>query len=151
MKHATLCIVLVMLIRVASADPLSGKWALNVSKTHYGGGAEPRKQEVFACELQKERLRCTITSDRLDGKHIVGTFAAAYDGKPYATTGIPDVDSVSLRRVDDHLADATFYSKGKPIFGYRAIKSDDGRSLIIVAVDPIARTILNSVVVYDRQ
>lgn len=150
MKHATLCIVLVMFVRVASADPMSGKWALNLSRTHYGGGAEPRKKEAFTCELQKVILRCTITSDRLNGKHIVGTFAAAYDGKPYATTGIPDVDRVSLRRVDDHVADATFYYKGKPVFGYRAIKSDDGRSLTIVAVDPMARTILNSVVVYDR-
>ncbi|MES1244281.1 MAG: hypothetical protein ABUT39_21930 [Acidobacteriota bacterium] len=150
MKHAMLCIVLVMLVRVASADPLSGKWALNLSRTHYGGGAEPRKKEVFTCELQKEILRCTITSDMLDGKQIAGTFAAAYDGKPYATAGIPDVDRVSLRRIDAHVADATFYYKGRPVFGYRAIQSDDGRSLTIVAVDPMARTVLNSVVVYDR-
>jgi hypothetical protein len=151
MKHATLCIVLLMLVPAASADPMSGTWALNVSRTHYGGGAEPRKREAFTCDLHKEILRCTITSDRLDGRHMVGTFAAAYDGKPYATTGLPDVDRMTLRMVDDHVADATFYYKSKPVFGYRAIKSDDGRSLTIVAVDPMARTILNSVVVYDRQ
>src|SRR5713226_9973201 len=103
MKHATLGMVLVMIVRVACADPLSGKWALNVPRTHYGGGAEPRKQETFTCKLEKEILRCTITSDRLDGKHIVGAFAAAYDAKPSATTGIPDVDRVSLSRIDDHV------------------------------------------------
>ena len=146
-----LCITLAMFVGVASGDPLTGKWVLNVGRTHYGGGAEPRKQEVFICEADRQLLRCTIRSDRLDGKRVVGTFAAAYDGKSYPATGIPDVDRVSLLRVDDHVADATFTYKSRPVFGYRAIKSDDGRSLTIVAADPIARTVLNSVVVYDLQ
>lgn len=152
MKHtgSTLCITLAMVVSVASADPLTGKWALNVGRTHYGGGAEPRKQETFTCEAEKQLLRCTITSERLDGKRIVGTFAAAYDGRPYATTGIPGVDRVSLQRVDDHVADATFSYKRRLVFGYRAIKSDNGRSLTIVSVDPTTHTVLNSVVVYDR-
>ena len=87
----------------------------------------------------------------MDGKRVVGSFAAAYDGKPYATSGIPDIDRVSLQRVDDHVADAVFIYKGRPVFGYRAIKSDDGRSLTIVSVDPTTRAVLNSVVVYDRR
>jgi hypothetical protein len=35
------------------------------------------------------------------------------------------------------------------VFAYRAVRSDDGRSLTIVSVDPISRAVLNSVVVYD--
>jgi hypothetical protein len=140
-----------MLVSSASADPLAGRWVLNVGRSHYGGGAEPRKQETFVCEAHKQLLRCTIKSERLNGKRIVGTFAAAYDGKPYAATGIPDVDHVSLIRIDDHVADATFFHSGRTAFGYRAIKSDDGRSLTIVSVDPTTRSVLNSVVVYDRR
>ena len=150
-RGSTFCLAIAMFVGVASADPLTGKWVLNVGRTHYGGGAEPRKQETFACEADKQMLRCTIKSDRLDGKRVLGTFAAAYDGKPYAATGIPDVDRVSLQRVDDHVADATFTYKGRPVFGYRAIKSDDARSLTIVSVDPTTRTVLSSVVVYDRR
>jgi len=149
-RSSILCITLAMLVSVASADPLTGKWALNVGRTHYGGGAEPRKQETFVCEAERQLLRCSVKSDRLNGERVVGTFVAAYDGKPYATTGIPDVDRVTLQRVDDHVADATFTYKNRAIFGYRAIKSDDGRSLTIISVDPTARTVLNSVVVYDR-
>jgi hypothetical protein len=153
MKHraSTLCIALAMFGSVALADPLAGKWVLNVGRTHYGGGAEPRKQESFTCEPAKQLIKCTVLSDRRDGKRVVLTFAAAYDGKQYPTTGIPDVDRVSLQRVDDYIADATFTHKGRPVFGYRAIRSDDGRSLTIVSVDPSTRTILNSVVVYDRR
>lgn len=136
---------------IASADPLTGKWILNVGRTHYGGGAEPRKQETFACEAEKQLLRCTIKSQMLDGRRVQGTFTAAFDGQAYAAAGIPDVDRVSLRKIDDHVADATFTYKGRPVFGYRAIKSDDGRSLTIVSVDPTSRAVLNSTVVYDRQ
>ncbi|HWM89577.1 MAG TPA: hypothetical protein VN493_02295 [Thermoanaerobaculia bacterium] len=150
-RDLTFCIALAVFASLASADPLTGKWVLNVGKTHYGGGAAPRKHETFVCEKKKELLRCTIKSERLDGKSVLGTFTAAFDGKAYAATGIPDVDRVSLRKLDDHVADATFTYKGRPVFGYRAVKSDDGRSLTMVSVDPVARTVLNSVVVYDRQ
>lgn len=146
-----LFLTLAMVAGAASADPLSGKWVLNVGRTHYGGGAVPRKEETFTCEADKQLLRCTIKSTRVDGKQLLGIFAAAYDGKPYAVTGIPDVDSVRLQRVDDHVADATFTGNGRPVLAYRAVKSDDGRSLAIVSVDPISHSVLNSVVIYDRR
>jgi hypothetical protein len=106
---------------------------------------------TLVCEVSKELLRCTIESLRVDGRKLAGTFAAAYDGKAYPADGIPDVDEVRLQRVDDSVADATFSRMGKPVFGYRAIKSDDGRTLTIVSVDPTSRIVLTSVVIYDRQ
>jgi len=140
-----------MVATMASADALEGRWRLNVERSHYGPGAKPRRQETFVCVSDKGILKCTIDSHRVDGARVVGAFAAAYDGKPSPATGIPDVDQVTLRRVDDFAADATFSFSGKPVFGYRAIKSDDGQSLTIVSVEPTARTVLTSVIVYDRQ
>ncbi|HYS53952.1 MAG TPA: hypothetical protein VER58_09360 [Thermoanaerobaculia bacterium] len=139
------------LIVMVLADALTGTWILNRGRTHYGGGADVRQRETMTCESERHHVRCTINSKRSDGRTLVGRFAAGYDGKPGVATGIPDVDSVSLRGVDDHLADATFNFKGKPVFGYRMIKTDDEHSLIIVAVDPMTRKVLNSVVVYDRK
>jgi hypothetical protein len=95
--------------------------------------------------------KCTIRSLRSDGRALVGSFTASYDGKPYATSGIPDVDEVSLRRVDESIVDATFSYKGKPVFAYRAMRSRDGESLIIVSVEPATPAVLHSVVVYERQ
>lgn len=141
---------LVLAATALSADPLVGQWKLNVARSHYGGGAEARKQESLACQLDRDRLLCKIESVRADGRKLVGSFAAAYDGKPHPATGIPDVDAVTLQRIDESTTDATFSSAGKPVFGYRAIRSDDGRSLVIVAVDPVTRRVGNSVIVYDR-
>lgn len=81
----------------------------------------------------------------------MGSFVAAFDGKVYPAAGIPDVDEVSLRSIDESVADATFSYRSKPVLGYRAIKSSDGRSLTFVSVDPVTRTALNSLVVYERQ
>src|SRR5713226_5560151 len=36
-----------------AADPLIGAWTLNRAKSHYGPGADPRKQETFVCEATK--------------------------------------------------------------------------------------------------
>src|SRR5262245_45377138 len=133
------------------ADPLEGRWVLNVNRSHYGPGAEPRREETFTCELESQRVRCTIDSSRADGRRVVGTFEAAYDEKPYKASGIRDVDQVRLARIDDHVADATFSLKGKPVFGYRAVRSKDDRSLTVVSVDPRTRVALSSVIVYEKQ
>lgn len=146
-----LCMTLMLSITAASPDPLSGEWRLNPERSHYGGGAELRRQETFTCVLDKEVVKCRIESTRADGRTLVGTFTALYDGKPHAAVGIPDVDQVTLQKVDESTADAVFSYKGKPVFGYRAIRSDDGRSLAIVSVEPTTRTVGRSVVVYDRK
>jgi len=56
-----------------------------------------------------------------------------------------------LQASSDSLIDGTFRSQGRPVFGYRVLRSEDGRSLMIVAVDPITRVALTTVVVYDRR
>ena len=135
----------------SAADPLSGRWTLNRARSHYGPGAQPRKQETFDCEMTDTGLRCMIRGERADGQVLIGRFHASYDGKAYPVTGIPDVDQVILRKVDDCVADATFSHKGEPVLGYRVVKGDDGRSLTMISVEPVSRKVLSSVVVYDRQ
>ena len=151
LRVTSLCVALVLSVTTAFADPLAGKWKLNLERSHYGGGAELRRQETFTCQLDGELLKCTIDSVRADGRKLVGTFSASYDGKPHPVAGIPDVDQVALRKLDEFIADATFSYKGKPTFGYRAIRSDDGRSLAVVSVEPTTRVVGSSVVFYDRK
>src|SRR5947208_287986 len=42
------------------SDPLIGRWELNLAKSHYAGGAEPRKQETFTCQPQGKAISCVI-------------------------------------------------------------------------------------------
>ena len=151
LRVTSLCAILVLSATAAAADPLAGKWRLNLERSHYGGGAELRRQETFTCQMNSELLKCTVQSVRADGRTLVGTFSASYDGKAHPTAGIPDVDQVTLQKLDEFIADATFSYKGKPVYGYRAVRSADGRSLAIVAVEPTTRVVGSSVVVYDRE
>ena len=131
--------------------PLVGHWRLNLVRTHYGTGVDHRRSETFTCELTGGKLQCVIRSVRQDGRELVGRFVAPIDASPAPVTGIPDVDSVTLSQPVPTLLDATFSSHGKPVFAYRAYRSSDGASLMIVSVDPISRAALTTVVVYDRQ
>ncbi len=134
-----------------TTDPLSGRWELNVARTHYGGGAEPRRRESFHCTQTAGGVDCTIQGQRADGRTVVGGFTAAYDGTPGPTRGIPDVDHVQLTRVSASIADATFTQRGRAVFAYRAVRSSGTRSLTIISVDAVTRAVLHSVVVYDQR
>lgn len=132
-------------------DALAGRWELNVARSHYGGGAEPRTREEFACTVRGADVSCTIRSVRRGGQTVVGGFDAAYGGPPGPTRGIPDTDHVQLTRTSDTISDATFTLRGQPVFAYRAVRAASGRALTIISVAPITRVVLNSVVVYDRR
>ena len=131
--------------------PLAGEWRLNRARTHYGPGVDVRRSERLSCTVEESRVRCVIRSVRANGQELIGRFAAALDGAGAPVTGIPDVDEVQLRRPSNTLLDATFLSRGKAVFGYRALQSEDGRSLMIISVDPLSRVALTTVVVYDRR
>jgi len=150
--HAALASCVLAAVPVQStSDALAGKWELNVARTHYGGGAEPRQRESFTCVLAGDQLTCTIDSVRIDGRHVGGGFTARYGGPPGPTHGIPDVDHAKLQRVSATISDATFTLAGRDVYAYRAVRSDNGKSLTIISVDPGTRAVLNSVVVYDAR
>ncbi len=130
---------------------LVGDWQLNLARTHYGPGVDRRRSERFSCTTQASQLRCVITSVRADGRHLTGRFVAPMDGTGAPVTGIPDIDEIQIRRPNSAFLDATFLARGKPAFGYRAFQSQDGRSLMIVSVDPVTRVALTTIVVYDRR
>lgn len=130
--------------------PLTGEWRLNLARTHYGPGVDLRRSERLSCSMEKRRVRCVIQSVRVNGQELIGRFAATLDGTGSPVTGIPGVDEVQLRRPSNALLDATFLWRGKPVFGYRALQSEDRRSLMIISVDPVSRVVLTTIVVYDR-
>ncbi|HEX8298974.1 MAG TPA: hypothetical protein VF594_07405 [Rubricoccaceae bacterium] len=131
--------------------PLIGDWQLNRARTHYGPGVDQRHRERFTCAARGARVACTIRGERADGRVVIGRFTAALNGTGAPVTGVPGIDEVRLRAGGAAVTDATFLRRGVPVFGYRAYRSEDGRSLMIVAVDPISRAARSTVVVYDRR
>jgi hypothetical protein len=133
------------------ASPLVGDWQLNLGRSHYGPNVDRRRRERMTCTPVAEKVRCVIRSTRSDGRELTGQFTASLDGVAGRVTGIPDLDEVRLGRPSVSVIEATFSFRGKPVFGYRAYQSDDGRSLMIISVDPVTRVPATTVVVYDRR
>jgi hypothetical protein len=131
--------------------PLVGNWELNVGRTHYGPGVDRRRRERMTCTAEAEKVRCVIRSVRSNGREITGQFTASLDGVAAPVTGIPDVDEVQLWRPSASPIDASFLLRRKPVFGYRAFQADDGRSLMIISVDPVTRAAATTLVVFDRR
>ncbi|HEX5043351.1 MAG TPA: hypothetical protein VFV75_10625 [Candidatus Polarisedimenticolaceae bacterium] len=150
-------LALTLWMLAAAQDPppppvpaLVGDWDLNLHRTHYGPTVERRKKERFTCKESEGYLECVIRSVRTDGRTLVGTFRATPDGEVSPVVGIPGMTEVRLQTGTPGVMSATFSLRGIPVFAYRAYRSDDGRSLTIVSVDPASGKALNSVVVYDR-
>ena len=132
------------------SNPLAGRWELNAAKSHSAGGEEPRREETFTCKPDGKAVACVIRSLRADGARIDAKFTATYDGPPALVSGIPDIDEISLHRIDDSIVAVTLRNGGSPVFAYRVEGSADGRTLVVSGVDPITRRKLKSVMVYDR-
>lgn len=132
--------------------PLVGAWVLDTASSHYGPGADRRRWERFTCDHDaRGGLRCSIQGERADGRLVDGRFTATTGSAPSSVTGVPGVDAVRLRTVSRTIADATFYSRGTPVFGYRAYRAPGGATLMIVSVDPVSRVALSSAIVYHRR
>ncbi|CAN5803980.1 hypothetical protein BH18ACI5_BH18ACI5_05760 [soil metagenome] len=160
MQHAAIAVTLVGLLALGApraqpaspaAVPLIGEWQLNLARTHYGPKVERRRSETLSCADEKSQIACVVRSVRANGNIVTGRFSAALDGAVGRVTGIPDIDGVELRRSTGSIVDATFFAQGKAAFAYRAFQAQDGRSLMMVTVDPVSRAALTTVVVYDRR
>ena len=105
----------------------------------------------MTCQGVAVVITCTTESVRPDGRTVTASFTAPDDGTNGPVRGIEEMDSVKLVRVNSARVDATFSLKGRPVFGYRAQRSSDGKLLTITAVDPVSRATRQSVIVYDAQ
>lgn len=152
--NLTSCLMTVLIIAAnvtypSTHAPLAGSWRLNSGRTHYGPGVDARRSESMTCRDTKGLVSCRIASTRRDGSKVSGSFTARVGGAPGPVRGIDGMDRVILRRAGQAL-DATFLQGQTRVFRYRAFRSQDGASLIVVSIDPSSREVLTTVVVYDR-
>jgi hypothetical protein len=61
------------------------------------------------------------------GKAVHAEFIGNNDGKDYAVTGLPDADTISLRRIDAYTIDCSYKKDGKAVKKERVIVSKDGK------------------------
>lgn len=129
---------------------LAGTWQLDLGRTHYGPGVVRRRRERIRCDVRGQLLQCAVESVRADGRSVTAAFTAPGTSAAAPVGGLADVDTVRLQTRPGGIVDATFSYRGRPVLGYRAYRSDDNATLVIISVDPRTRVALTSVVVYSR-
>ena len=143
--------VLAIASGAAAADPIIGTWKLNVAKSTFSPGPAPKSQiRTYAESAQGTVL--TIKTTAADGKETTSTLTFKDDGKPYAVTGNPDFDSVSVKRMDALTINSMQIKAGVTVgTGVRTV-SKDGKAMTFATKGTRAGgTKFDDVLVYDRQ
>jgi hypothetical protein len=147
----TAILVLALATVAMAADPHVGTWKLNVAKSKFSPGTAP-KSGTLKMDVQDNGLK--VVSDGVDaeGKASHSEFAAKYDGKDYPVTGDPDVDTVSLTKIDANTVDYVQKKDGKEVQRGRTVISRDGKTwtLPYKAKDAQGRNV-NNIEIFDRQ
>jgi hypothetical protein len=148
----TLAVSVLMLGAAAqAADNQVGTWKLDVGNSKYSPGPPP-KESTLKIEAQADGLKFTIDSVDAEGKAIHTEASPKYDGKDYPVTGNPNVDSISLKKINDHAIETSTKKDGKPLTTNRSVVSKDGKTRTSMYTGKNAKgEAVNNTVVYDRQ
>ena len=134
-----------------TADPASGSWVLNVSKSKYTPGPPP-KSETRTYEVTGPTVKFTSKGIDAEGKPTAVLINGNYDGKDYPMTGSPDADAISYKRVDVSTLEFTQKKATKVVgTGTRAV-SKDGKVLTVTYKGTNAKgEAINYVAVYEKR
>ena len=109
------------------------------------------KSSTATIEADEETLK--LDQDLVDDKDITTKlkFDAKFDGKDYPVTGDPDVDSVSLHRINDHRMKATFKKAGKVTSISDCTVSKDSKTTTVAYTDYIEGKTQKGSAIYEKQ
>ena len=146
-----LLVALVLNVSAAPADEHSGTWKMNPAKSNYSPGPAPKSITV---KIVSDADNMKLTSDGIDavGKPTHVEFTAKYDGKDYPITGIPNVDTVALERLDASTVRSTTKKGDQVVMTVTSVISKDGKTRTATFKGKNAEGVdVNNVVVYDKQ
>jgi hypothetical protein len=114
-------------IATAAADALSGTWKMNPAKSNYSPGPAPKSLTVV---IKSDENEYTVEANGVDaeGKPTHVAYSAKFDGKDYPVTGVPNADTVSVKRINASTVQITQKKGGQPIMTVTTKVSKDGKT-----------------------
>jgi len=148
---AVLLVVLAASVLAAAGDQHSGTWKMSSEKSKYSPGPAPRELTV-KIEADENHIKLNADGTNGDGTPLHVEYDAKFDGKDYPATGMPNSDSVSVRRLKGGAIE-TQQKKGSAVqITVTSVISKDGKTRTSTwkGKDAQGRDV-NNVVVFDRQ
>jgi hypothetical protein len=151
MRRVQLLVVMlsVSIFALAADSPFTGTWKFNPAKGH---PTPPLPKSVVAhIELNDTTFR--FSEEYVDDKNqeTKVSYEAKLDGMDYPVTGDPDIDSISLHRVNDRKIEFTTKKAGKVVSTFDATVSKDGQSTMLNGTDYDLGKAEKWSAVYDKQ
>lgn len=146
----TTAILLLSIASLLGSSGLTGSWQADLDASTLPTGFPSLRSQTMELEQLPGKLHCVTERVTIAGVKTRAEFAAAFDGKRYPVTGIPEISTVSLHKYPEFI-EANFFHDQTPIYSYRlwVVKIDD--SLIVVSIDPITKKKLHARIMYHRQ
>lgn len=146
----TTAILLLSIASLLGSSGLTGSWQADLDASTLPAGFPSLRSQTMELEQLPGKLHCVTERVTIAGVKTRAEFAAAFDGKRYPVTGIPEISTVSLHKYPEFI-EANFFRDQTPIYSYRlwVVKIDD--SLIVVSIDPVTKKKLHARIVYHRQ
>jgi hypothetical protein len=146
-----LLLVLAVNVRAAAADQHSGTWKMNPAKSKYSPGPAP-KSVTLKVDSDENNIKITADGTSADGSPTHVEYSAKFDGKDYPITGVPNADTVSVKRISATTIQSTSKKAGQVVMTVTSTVSKDGRTRTSTfkGKDPQGNDV-NNVVVYDKQ
>ena len=133
----------------AEAPPqLIGTWRLNVAKSKYSPGP-PLRSETRVYTRSADGVKGVVSRVYSDGRTERFEYMANF-GKDIMVTGIPEYDSVTLRKVDELTSDAVLSHAGNVYGVARRTIATDGKTMTITFDRKSQEARVHNVAVYDK-
>ncbi len=148
---ALLLVVFVLAVPALAADQHSGTWKMNPDKSKYSPGPAPKSNTVKV-EADEMGIKLDAEGTGADGSPTHVQYDAKFDGKDYPITGVPNADTVSVKRIDANTIESTLKKGGQVVMTVTSRVSKDGktRTSTFKGKDAQGRDV-NNVVVLDKQ
>ena len=148
----TVATLLLVLGPVAQApDNNVGTWKLNLAKSKYIPGPAPF-EGTLKIEPETNGLKFTIHGTDAEGKPVDFEFSPRFDGKDYRVTGLPEADTVVLKRINANTIETVTKKDGKLVMTTRSVVSKDGKTRTSTQKGTNAKgERVNNTLVYDKQ
>lgn len=134
-----------------AADPVLGRWNLNLAKSKFSPGPAPKSQtRTYMQTPQGMALTWKIVS--ADGKESLIQTMFKLDGKDYPVQGSADFDSLVGTQVDALTVDSSQKRAGKIVATTRRTVAKDSKTLTLRSKGTSADgKTFSTVAVFDRQ
>ena len=145
-------VVSVFVTTARAADSNVGTWKVNLAKSTYDPGPPPKGPNVTKIEADGDGIKVTADGVNAQGQATHVTYSAKYDGKDYPETGNPNVDTISIKRIDANTIETTTKKGGKVVGTSRVVVSNGGKTRTTTAngTNPQGQK-THAVIVADKQ